>query len=80
MDLVCSALIAPPSKIGMPKDFYYRIEDRQMPVPAADDWKQQRDRLFVNLTRRKMVARLAVMASAINGPIILLFLVLYFIL
>ncbi len=80
MDLVCSALIAPAAKIGMPKDFYYRIEDRSMPSPAEDTWQQQRDRLFLNTVRRKIVAKLAVIGVAINVPVLLLLLLVYIIL
>jgi hypothetical protein len=80
MNNVCSALIVPSSKIGMPKDFYFRIEDRTMPSPAEDTWQQQRDRLFVNTVRRKIVAKLAVIGAAINVPVLLLLLLVYIIL
>lgn len=80
MDLACETLVAPSVKIGMPRDFFYRIEDRSMPSPAEDTWQQQRDRLFVNTVRRKMVAKLAVIGAAINVPVLLLLLFVYMIL
>lgn len=80
MDLACEALIAPSAKIGMPRDFFYRIEDRHMPTPVEDTWQKQRDRLFVNTVRRKIVAKLAVVGTAINVPILLLLLSVYLIL
>ena len=80
MNLACEALIAPSSKIGMPCDFFYRIEDRYMPTPAEDTWQKQRDRLFVNTVRRKIVANLAVIGAALNVPVLLLLLFVYIIL
>ena len=80
MDLACEVLIAPSSKIGMPRDFFYRIEDRGMPTPAEDTWQKQRDRLFINTVRRKIVAKLAVIGTALNVPVLLLLLFVYIIL
>lgn len=80
MDFACEALIAPSAKIGMPRDFFYRIEDRHMPTPAEDTWQKQRDRLFANTVRRKIVAKLAVIGAAINVPVFLLLLFVYIIL
>ena len=80
MDLACAAIIAPAAKLGMPRDFYYRIEDRAMPTPAEDTWQSQRDRLFVNTVRRKVVAKLAVIGTCINVPVLMLLLLVYYML
>lgn len=51
-----------------------------MPTPAEDTWQKQRDRLFVNTVRRKIVANLAVIGAALNVPVLLLLLFVYIIL
>lgn len=77
MNLVGVAVIAPPSKLGMPADFYWRIDDRPMPTPMGDTWERQRDRLFINTVRRKVYARLAVFFTVVNTAIFSLLFVLY---
>lgn len=77
MAAVGAAVIAPAAKLGMPAHFYYRIDDRPMPAPVHDTWQAQRDRLFVNTVRRKIYQRLSVFVSAVNVPIFVLLLLLY---
>jgi len=77
MNLVGATVIAPTSKLGMPADFYWRIDDRLMPTPTEDTWQRQRDRLFVNTVRRKVYARIAIFFTVVNTAIFSLLFILY---
>jgi len=66
MNLVCAFLLGATQKIGMPQDFYYRVTDRHIPPPTQDDWRQQRNRLFVNLSRQSATWSLMKMVAIFN--------------
>lgn len=66
MNLVCSFFLGATDKIGMPQDFYYRVTDRYIPPPNQDDWRQQRNRLFVNLSRQNATWSLMKMVAIFN--------------
>jgi len=66
MDFICSFLLGPTKKHGMPRDFYYRVTDRHIPPPNQDDWRQQRNRLFVNLSRQSATWSLMKMVAIFN--------------